>query len=57
MLDPFACHSHYLSFLRIVKTCSTLTCQVAEHCWDLVGLVIVEYAYRFQRLTAVSGQG
>ena len=31
-------------------------CQVAEHCWDPVGLAIVEYAYRFERLRA-SAQG
>ena len=34
-----------------------LNCQVAEHCWDPVGLAIAEYAYRFQRLPAVSRQG
>ncbi len=34
-----------------------LGCQVAEHCWDPVGLAIAEYAHRFQRLHAVSGQG
>ena len=27
-------------------------CLVAEHCWDPVGLAIVEYAYRFERLAA-----
>jgi CIC family chloride channel protein len=26
-------------------------CQVAEHCWDPVGLAIVNYAYRFAHLT------
>jgi len=26
-------------------------CQVAGHCWDPVGLAIVEYAGRFARLT------
>ena len=31
-------------------------CLVAEHCWDPVGLAIVEYAYRFERLRA-SAQG
>jgi hypothetical protein len=31
-------------------------CQVAEHCWDAVGLAIVQYAHRFQRLTVASGQ-
>ena len=37
----------------------TLSCLVAEHCWDPVGLAIVEYAYRFERLRAAvaSGQG
>ena len=34
-----------------------VNCQVAEHCWDPVGLAIAEYAYRFQRLHAVSRQG
>ena len=24
-------------------------CLVAEHCWDPVGLAVVEYAYRFER--------
>ena len=32
-------------------------CEVAEHCWDPVGLAIVEYAHRFPRLITVSGQG
>ena len=31
-------------------------CLAAEHCWDPVGLAIVEYAYRFERLRA-SAQG
>ena len=31
-----------------------LSCLVAEHCWDPVGLAIVEYAYRFERLTAAA---
>jgi hypothetical protein len=26
------------------------SCRVAEDCWDPVGLAIVEYAYRFERL-------
>jgi hypothetical protein len=25
--------------------------QLAEHCWDPVGLAIVDDAYRFERLT------
>ena len=25
-------------------------CLVAEHCWDPMGLAIVDYAYRFERL-------
>jgi hypothetical protein len=29
----------------------TLSCQVAQHCWDPVRLAIVEYAPRFERLT------
>jgi hypothetical protein len=29
-------------------------CLVAEHCWDPVGLAIVEYAHRFERLSAVA---
>src|SRR4029079_9224253 len=33
-------------------------CLVAEHCWDPVGLAIVDYAYRFERLGApASGRG
>ncbi|MBP0447320.1 hypothetical protein J8J14_21350 [Roseomonas sp. SSH11] len=33
-----------------------LNCLVAEHCWDPVGLAIVDYAYRFERLKgAVQG--
>jgi hypothetical protein len=33
-------------------------CLVAEHCWDPVGLAIVEYSYRFERLAASApGQG
>jgi len=32
-------------------------CKVAEHRWHPIGLAIVEYAYRFQRVPAVSGQG
>lgn len=33
-------------------------CLVAEHCWNPVGLAIVQQAYCFQRLTAaVPGQG
>ena len=27
-------------------------CLVVEHCWDSVGLAIVDYAYRFERLAA-----
>ncbi len=33
-------------------------CLVAEHCWDPVGLAIVEYACRFERLAAAApGRG
>ena len=33
------------------------SCLVAEHCWDLVGLAIVEYAYRFERLRRPAQEG
>ena len=33
-----------------------LSCLVAEHCWDPVGLAIADYAYWFQRLLAAPGQ-
>jgi hypothetical protein len=35
-----------------------LNCLVAEHCWDPVGLAIVECGYLFERLRAdASGRG
>jgi hypothetical protein len=35
-----------------------IRCLVAEHCWDPVGLAIVEYGYLFERLRAdASGRG
>jgi hypothetical protein len=33
-----------------------LCCLVAEHCWDPVGLAIVEYGYRFERLKGAAGK-
>jgi hypothetical protein len=33
------------------------SCRVAEHCWDPVGLAIVEYGYRFERLIGAAARG
>jgi transposase len=33
-----------------VRLCARYRCQVAEHCWDPVGLAIVAYAHCFERL-------
>lgn len=37
------------------QTSAQPSCQVAEHCWDPVGLAIADYAYRFQHLLAAPG--
>lgn len=29
---------------------SVMSCLVAKHCWDPMGLAITDYAYRFERL-------
>jgi hypothetical protein len=31
-------------------------CLVAEHCWDPVGLAIVQHAYRFKHLATMQGR-